>query len=115
MQSPLTQVWRYEELHGVDTVGGPGCHVVQVGEATLKRGGRSTWYWQLADKVGSPGTAGIPRVNCHQRRLHVFTDSSDHASAWITMVPLTEQELKDKVIQRLIISKLIDFNGRWAP
>ena len=45
----------------------------------------------------------------------MFTDSADHASAWITMVPLTEQELKDKVIQRLNISKVIDFNGRWVP
>ena len=45
----------------------------------------------------------------------MFIDSPDHASAWISMVPLTEQELKDKVIQRLIISKVIDFNGRWAP
>ena len=98
----------------MDSVGGPGCHVVQGGEGTLKGGGRSTWDWQLADKVVL-AQAGIPRINCHQHRLHVFTDSADHASAWITMVPLTEQELKDKVIQRLIISKVIDFNGRWVP
>ena len=45
----------------------------------------------------------------------MFIDSPDHASAWITMVPLTEQELKDKVIQWQIITKIIDFNGRWVP
>ena len=88
--------------------------MVQGGEGTLKGGGRSTWDWQLADKVVL-AQAGVPRINCHQHRLHVITDSADHASAWITMVPLTEQELKDKVIQRLIISKVIDFNGRWVP